>query len=101
MDAHQSIQLRQSGTVLLLLEVLWFALIYSVHYTRVCIIRIWSRFCRIIYLLMNSECILIWLGTHSEGTEGMFIPDADVHFQMAERRHSNWDRYATQETTTP
>ena len=66
MDAHQSIQLRQSGTVLLLLEVLWFALIYSERYTRVFIIRTWSRFCRIIYLLMNSECILIWLGTHSE-----------------------------------
>ena len=52
--------------LLLLLEVLWFVLFYSEHYTRVSIIRTWSRFCRIIYLLMNSECILIWLGTHSE-----------------------------------
>jgi len=45
-------------------EVLWFALIYSERCTRTYTIKTWSTFWRIIYLLMSSECIQIWLGTH-------------------------------------
>jgi hypothetical protein len=50
-------------------EVLWFALIYSERCTRTYTIKTWSTFWRIIYLLMSSECIQIWLGTHSAKQE--------------------------------
>jgi hypothetical protein len=65
MDALLSIYFR-----LLVMErlirgtVLWFALIYSERCTRTYTIKTWSTFWRIIYLLMSSECIQIWLGTH-------------------------------------
>ena len=65
----QTIHFRLLAMARLLLDVLWFALIYSERCTSTYIIKTWSTFWRIIYLLMSSECIQIWLGTHSAKQE--------------------------------